>query len=279
MAHFRLVLVLAVLAALGYVTYQQGWVAGFFPKEVPAPEPTLGFTVHRTRRSRHIFHSNGSFPGLLAGHGHGQFRAPASPGASGTNLASIQKPGSNSLEIPSVPTAAPSVAAAGPKLPFPKSFEGCWEADINQRDSWSWGRGPVVQGWSPTTHVLCFHYAGNSANVTFSSTAEYPVVSEWVVSKVGDENSHTDVLFSDADLVVLRTSSTVPLHMKTLGFLPGPSGLITSVINFHCIHLPNDKLRVEASAVLRCSNSHTIDCDGDVWIRESWHSEFARQSS
>ena len=172
------------------------------------------------------------------------------------------------------------VSAAGPKLPFPRNFEGCWQAHMTQPDSWSFsGRGPVVQGISPTDYVLCFHYAGNSADITFSSSAEYPVVSDWVESKVGVEKSQTNVLFSGADIVVLRTASSVPLYEKTFGFLPGPSGLITSVIDFHCTHLPNDKLRVQASVVQRCNNSHAIDCDGDVWIRESWHTEFNRQSS
>jgi hypothetical protein len=279
MAHFRLFLVLAVLAALGYVTYRQGWVAGFFPNEVPTPEATLGFAVHRSKRSRHIFHGNGYFPGPLAGHGHRQHKAPAFPGPSGGNVAEIPKPGSNSLEIPSVPTAGPSVAAAEPKLPFPRNFEGCWQAHMTQPDSWSYGRGPVVKGISPTDYMLCFHYAGNSPDITFSSTAEYPVVSDWVESKVGVEQSQTDVLFSGGGILVLRTSSSVPLYEKTLGFLPGPTGLITSMIDFHCTHLPNDKLLVGASVVQRCNNSHAIDCDGDVWIRESWHMEFARQSS
>jgi hypothetical protein len=280
MAHFRLFLVLAAIAALGYVAYQQGWVTRFAGMATPTPEPTLGFTVHRTKRSRHIFHGNEGFPGPLAGHSRRQHGIPgsaATPNASSTNLAALHNPGSNSLEIPSAPSAGPT--AGGPKLPFPRNFEGCWQAHMTQPDSWSFGRGPVVQGISPTDYVLCFHYAGNSPDITFSSSAEYPVVSDWVESKVGVEKSQTNVLFSGADIVVLRTSSSVPLYEKTFGFLPGPSGVITSVIDFHCTHLPNDKLRVQASVVQRCNNSHTIDCDGDVWIRESWHTEFTRQSS
>lgn len=188
-------------------------------------------------------------------------------------IASIQKPGSSALEIPSIPKPEPN-------LPFPRDFEGCWQATMTQPDSWSYGRGPVVKGFSPTTYSLCFHYgSGNTADVTFSSSAEYPVVSDWVESKVGVEQSHTEILFSGANLVVLRTSSSLPFYEKTLGFLPGPSGLIASTADFHCNHLPNDKLLVEASVVRRCKNSHVIDCDGDVWIRESWHTEFTRQSS
>jgi hypothetical protein len=282
MAHLRLFLVLAALAALGYMTYRQGWIAGFLAKAVPTPEPTLGFAVQRSKRSHHIFHGNRGFPGPLARHHpHGQLGSPGSgptPAMSGTKLASIPKPGSNSLEIPSVPKPE-AKPATEPKLPFPRSFEGCWQAHMTKPDSWSYVRGPVVQGISPTDYVLCFHYAGNAPDVTFSSTAEYPVVSDWVESKVGVEKSHTDVLFSGSDVVVLRTTSSVPLYEKTFGFLPGPSGLITSMTDFHVSYLPDDQLLVGASVVQRCNNSHTIDCDGDVWIRESWHMEFTRQSS
>jgi hypothetical protein len=125
--------------------------------------------------------------------------------------------------------------------------------------------------------VLCFHQKGNAPEVSFSTTAEYPVISEWVVSHTGDESGQTQILFSSDDLVILKTLSRVPLHMKILGLLPGPTGMISSEANFHCTYLPTDKLRVEASVVRRCSDAHTIDCDGNVWIRESWHREFTRQ--
>ena len=134
MAHFRLFLVLAAIAALGYVAYQQGWVTRFAGMATPTPEPTLGFTVHRTKRSRHIFHGNEGFPGPLAGHSRRQHGIPASaptPNASSTNLAALHNPGSNSLEIPSA-ACAPAVPAVGPKLPFPRNFEGCWQAHMTQ---------------------------------------------------------------------------------------------------------------------------------------------------
>lgn len=148
---------------------------------------------------------------------------------------------------------------------------------MTQPDDWSFNKGPVVKGWSPSNYVLCFHQKGNAPEVSFSTTAEYPVISEWVVSHTGDESGQTQILFSSDDLVILKTLSRVPLHMKILGLLPGPTGMISSEANFHCTYLPTDKLRVEASVVRRCSDAHTIDCDGNVWIRESWHREFTRQ--
>lgn len=274
MAHLRLLFVFAAIAALGYVAYRQGYLPSF-TKAVPAPEATLGFTVHQGKRSRHLARRSRNLGHELASRWERQRGSSASaPRSSATELAAIPR-GPNALEIPQAATAAPTPAA--PTLPFPKSFEGCWQATVTQPETWAYGRGPVVEGISPSTYTLCFHYSGNVPNVTFSTTAEYPVVSEWVVSHVGVENGHTEILFSGDNFVVLRTSSSTPLQMKILNILPGPTGLITSRTDFHCTHLPNDKMLVEASTVQRCINAHSIDCDGDVWIKESWHTEFSRQ--
>ncbi len=274
MAHLRLLFVFAAIAALGYVAYRKGWLPSF-NTAVPSAEPTLGFTVHQGRHSRHLAHRTRNLGRELASRwGKPQGSSGLMPRSSATQLASIPR-GPNALEIPQAPTPVPT--PAGPKLPFPKSFEGCWQATVTQPESWTFNRGPVVQGISPSTYTLCFHYAGNTPNVTFSTTAEYPVVSDWVVSHVGVENGHTDILFSGDNFVVLRTTSSTPLQMKILNILPGPSGLITSRTDFHCTHLPSDRMLVEASTVQRCINAHSIDCDGDVWIKESWHTEFSRQ--
>jgi len=275
MAHLRLFFVLAAMAALGYVAYRQGWVPISFMQGTPTPQPTLGFMVHQRRRPHRSGHGNRKLAEEFAAESMERRRAPAMPKSSSTALAAL-RPGSNALEIPSA--AAPSASpAAGPKPPFPRTFEGCWEALVTQPDDWSFNKGPVVKGWSPSNYVLCFHQKGNAPEVSFSTTAEYPVISEWVVSHTGDESGQTQILFSSDDLVILKTLSRVPLHMKILGLLPGPTGMISSEANFHCTYLPTDKLRVEASVVRRCSDAHTIDCDGNVWIRESWHREFTRQ--
>jgi hypothetical protein len=280
MAHLRLFFVFVAMAALGYVAYRQGWVPISFTKAAPSPQPTLGFTVSQSRHRKHVAHSNRNLGQELASRWErqgGKRRADlgpsgAGPGSSATALAALH-PGSNALEIPPVPAASSTPAA--PTLPFPKTFEGCWEATVTQPESWTFVRGPIVKGISPSKYVLCFHYSGTVPQVTFSTTAEYPVVSEWVVSQVGVENGQTEVLFSGDNFVVLRTSSSTPLHMKVLGFFPGPTGIITSRTDFHCTHLPNDKMLVEASTEQRCKNAHSID--GDVWIKESWHTEFSRQ--
>ncbi len=274
MAHLRLLLVFAAIAGLGYVAYRKGWLPSF-NTAVPSAEPTLGFTVHQGRHSRHLAHRTRNLDRELASRwGKPQGSSELMPRSSATQLASIPR-GPNALDIPQAPTPVPP--PAGPNLPFPKSFEGCWQATVTQPESWTFNRGPVVQGISPSTYPLCFHYAGNTPNVTFSTTAEYPVVSDWVVSHVGVENGHTDILFSGDNFVVLRTTSSTPLQMKILNILPGPTGMITSRTDFHCTHLPSDRMLVEASTVQRCINAHSIDCDGDVWIKESWHTEFSRQ--
>jgi hypothetical protein len=271
MAHLRLLLIFAVILGAGYFAYRHGWVR--LPSgAVPSAQPTLGFTVHESKHHRHLTRQNENLGRELASRWRRGQRLR--PNSGPTELASIPR-GPNALEIPSVPSAAATPAA--PALPFPKNFEGCWQATVTEPESWTFVRGPIVKGISPSTYVLCFRYAGNSPEVTFSTTAEYPVVSDWVVSNVGVENGHTDILYSGDNFVILRTSSSTPLHMKILGLLPGPSGLIQSRTDFHCTHLPDDKLMVEASTVQRCANAHSIDCDGGVWIKESWHTEFSRQ--
>jgi hypothetical protein len=271
MAHLRLFLVFAAIAGLGYFAYRQGWVR--IPNgAAPAPQATLGFTIQPGTHRHHLGRQGGNLGRELASRWQrGQRLRPKS---SATELAAIPH-GPNALEISPAPSAAPT--AAGPQLPFPKSFEGCWSATVTRPEAWTFFRGPIVQGISPSTYMLCFHYSGSAPDVTFSTTAEYPVVSDWVVSDVGVENGHTDVLYSGDNFVVLRTSSSTPLHMKILGVLPGPTGIIRSRTDFHCTHLADDKLLVEASTEQRCVNAHSIDCDGDVWIKESWHTEFSRQ--
>jgi hypothetical protein len=276
MAHLRLLFVFAAIAALGYVAYRKGWMPIPFNQPGPSAAPTLGFNIQESKHVRHR-HVGNLGQQLTAGWGkhRGHGKPPSlGPGAPVEELASIPKPVPNALEIPG---AAATAAPSGPKLPFPKSFEGCWTAYVTEPETWEFGRGPVVKGISPANIVLCFRYAGSFPQVTFSTTAEYPVVSDWVVSHVGVENGHTEILFSGDNFVVLRTSSTTPLQMKILDVLPGPTGIITSRTDFHCTHLPGDKLMVEASTIQRCINAHSIDCDGDMWIKESWHKEFSRQ--
>jgi len=278
MAHLRLFLVFAVIAALGYAAYRQGWLPIPFNKGVPSPEATLGFIVHQGKHARHRHGGRNLGQELASQWGRHAGASHLGPSSSVKELAALPKPGSSMLEIPGAPAAtATSTAAAAPQPPFPKSFEGCWEATVTQPEACTFGRGPIVHGISHATYVLCFRYSGTTPQVTFSTTAEYPVVSDWVVSQVGVENGHTEVLYSGDNFVILRTSSSTPLHMKILSILPGPTGIITSRTDFHCTHLPNDKLLVEASTEQRCNNAHSIDCDGDLWIKESWHTEFSRQ--
>ncbi|HKD69314.1 MAG TPA: hypothetical protein VKB84_20905 [Candidatus Binataceae bacterium] len=279
MANVRLFLVFAAIAALGYVAYRHGWFPIPFNNAVPSPEATLGFTVHQTRpgRHRHLSHGHNLGQELASRWGMHVTKSRPAPESSTMELAAVRKPGSNLLEIPAAPEATATSTPTTPQAPFPKSFEGCWSATVTQPEAWTFGRGPVVKGISPSTYTLCFRYRGTTPDVTFSTTAEYPVVSDWVVSHVGVENGHTDVLYSGDNLVILRTSSSTPLQMKILNLLPGPTGTITSLTDFHCTYLPSDKLLVEASTVQRCINAHSIDCDGDMWIKESWHTEFSRQ--
>ncbi len=238
MAHLRLLLVFAVIGGLGYFAYREGWVR-IAAQGVPAAQPTLGFTIHESRHRR-LAHENLGRELARQWQQGRRFR----PKSSATQLAAIAH-GANALEIPAVPS--PAASAVAPVLPFPKSFEGCWQATVTEPESWTFGRGPVVKGISPSTYVLCFRYSGKSPEVTFSN------------------------------FVILRTASSTPLHMKILGVLPGPTGIIKSRTDFHCTHLSDDKLLVEASTVQRCVDAHSIDCDGDVWIKESWHTKFTRQ--
>ena len=97
------------------------------------------------------------------------------------------------------------------------------------------------------------------------------------MSETGSERNHTDLLYSGEDFVVLRAVSSMPLHMKILGFLPGPTGVVSSRTDFHCTYLPTDRLYVEASVVQECSHARSVDCDGETWITQSWHTEFSRQ--
>lgn len=280
MAHLRLVLVFVIFAALGYAAYRNGWLPIAFNQAGPSPEATLGFAVHPGKHPRHRHGARSLGQQLASRWGTHAGLRPSAPGTAVKELAALRRPGSSMLEIPAAPAAPEASAtstAAAPQPPFPKSFEGCWEATVTAPESWSFGRGPVVKGISPSTYVLCFRYMGGTPQVTFSTTAEYPVVSDWVVSQTGVENGRTELLYSSDNFVILRTSSSTPLHMKILSLFPGPTGIITSRTDFHCTHLSNDKLLVEASTEQRCSNAHTIDCDGDLWIKQSWHTEFSRQ--
>jgi hypothetical protein len=269
MAHLRLFLILAAFAGLGYMAYRQGWLPVSFNQPTPSAAPTLGFEVRSHNRRRPVSHGKQKLgKEALAS----RFRKPSSmPKTSTANLS----PTPNAVESPTASGAMPTAAAQTHS--FPRTFEGCWEATVAQPDEWTFGRGPVVKGWAPATHELCFHYSGDNPEVTFSTSAEYPLTSDWLVSHNGVEKGRAQVLFSGDDFVVLRATSSAELSTKVLGFLPGPTATITSLTNFHCSRLPTDKLQVEASTVQRCRNAPSIDCDGDVWIKQSWHSEFNRQ--
>lgn len=264
MSHLRILLILAVFAGLGYAAYRAGWI----PVNQPAPsaEPTLGFEVRPIRRRHAEHHRNLADDTLSA-----RFGKPAPMATASAAIVAAVPPSSNSSKSLTPP------AIAAPVLAIPKDFEGCWAGTVAQPDDWTFGRGPIVKGWTPATHELCFHNSGNSPEVTFSTSAEYPLVSEWVVPDNGVENGHAQVIFSGDNFVVLRTTSSMPLNMKVLGFLPGPTGIITSLSDLHCTYLPSGKLLVEGSTVQRCNNAHSVKCDGDVWIRQSWHTEFSRQ--
>ena len=89
-------------------------------------------------------------------------------------------------------------------------------------------------------------------------------------------DTHTEILFSSEDFIVLRAFGKLVLRNKILGFLPGPTALVSSQTDFHC-YLRGDKLLVEGSTVERCSDARTVGCSGKTWIRESWHTEFSKQ--
>jgi hypothetical protein len=267
MSHLRLFLILAAFAGLGYVAHLRGWLPISFNQPSPSAEPTLGFAVRPDNRRRHVTHAKQNFDeAALAS----RFPRPAPMSKSPPAILGAIPPGSNVLKAP-----APTVAVQVP--PFPKSFEGCWKATVGQPDDWTFGRGPIVTGWTPATHELCFHNSGNAPEVTFSTSAEYPLTSEWLASNNTVDNARAQVMFSGDNFVVLRTVDSTTLNTKLLGILPGPTGIITSLTDLHCTHLSTDKLLVEASTVQRCANAHSIDCDGDIWIKQSWHTEFSRQ--
>jgi hypothetical protein len=264
MSHLRLIVVLAAFAGLGYMAYRYGWLPASFNQAQPSAEPTLGFKVRASRR-RHASR-NAANPGMEAS--MSGLRAPASSKASGTEHNAPSGP--NPLKTP-----GPTLAARTPAIPA--SFEGCWKGSVTKFDDWTFGRGPIVKGWSPASHELCFHNSGGAPEVTFSTSAEYPLVSDWVVSNNAVENGQAQIMFSGEDFVVLRTTGSATLATKLLGFLPGPTGIITSLTDLHCTHTAGDKLLVEGSTVQRCANAPSLKCDGDVWIRQPWHSEFTRE--
>lgn len=278
MKQVRLFLVIAALVGLGYFAVHRGLVHDFsLVKARPSPTPTHARHVHRRRHHRHFAEREKAQPPGFAPEKHKSVAVlpAARPTGSPAEVAALH-PGSSTLQIPA---AAGSPKPEAAKTGFPASFEGCWEGTVNQPDTWEFGHGPILKGWAPADYVLCFHHSGTVPNITFSTSSAYPVVSDWVASHVGVENGHTKLLFAGDDFVVLRAFTSTSLHMKILGFLPGPTGEITSKTDFHCTHLPNGKLRVEASVVQRCSGASSIDCDGKVWVTESWHTEFSRQSS
>jgi hypothetical protein len=266
MSHLRLFLILAVFAGLGYVAYLHGWLPISFNQSTPSAEPTLGFEVRPNNRRRHVTHGKQNLDEeALAS----RFPRPAPMSKSSAAILGPIPPGSNALKIPAAPTSA---------VQIPQSFEGCWKATVGQPDDWTFGHGPIVKGWTPATHELCFHNSGNTPEVTFSTSAEYPLFSDWLVSNNAVDNARAQVMFSGDNYVVLRAANSATLNTKLLGILPGPTGIITSLTDLHCTHLSTtDKLLVEASTVQRCQNAHSIDCDGDIWIKQSWHTEFSRQ--
>jgi hypothetical protein len=173
------------------------------------------------------------------------------------------------------PQAVPAAIAAEKSLP--KGFEGCWQGTVSQRDSWEEVEGPILKGWAPANYTLCLHRSGNSPEITFSRETAYLYTSEWVSPQTGLSDTHTEILFSSEDFIVLRAFGKLVLRNRILGFLPGPTALVSSQTDFHC-YLRGDKLLVEGSTVERCSDARTVGCSGKTWIRESWHTEFGKQS-
>jgi hypothetical protein len=172
------------------------------------------------------------------------------------------------------PEAVPAAIASEKSLP--RGFEGCWQGTVLQRDSWEEIEGPILKGWAPANYTLCLHQSGISPEITFSRNTAYLYTSEWVSPQTGLSDTHTEILFSSEGFIVLRAFGKLVLRNKILGFLPGPTAMVSSQTDFHC-YLRGDKLLVEGSTVERCSDARTVGCSGKTWIRESWHTEFAKQ--
>jgi hypothetical protein len=171
------------------------------------------------------------------------------------------------------PFEAPQNALEIPQVPKP--FEGCWEGTITEPDSWERVKGPRIAGYIPHTDRLCFKKLGDEP---FTITFHDIKVDSDYASKIGYPISNID---EQTDLVSTDGHNEVSLHSvvsfdergKLLGLIPSSVTRISTTRDAHCLLVDDGAaLNVEASQTTRCSGSW--GCNGQVWVRATWHSHF-----
>jgi len=163
--------------------------------------------------------------------------------------------------------------------PVPKEFEGCWEGTVSEPDSWQFLEGPRLAGWIPKTYRLCFRRTGNGPfMITFHDTKLDTEFASERGYKISNYDEQTSVVSTDGRYqVLLQSVARMDQHGKILGFLPGPTVTIAASTDMRCVLLSEDEaINVESSSVDRCSGSPSFGCNGQDWVKATWHAQFHR---
>ena len=176
------------------------------------------------------------------------------------------------------PREAPQNALEIPQVP--KVFEGCWEGTITEPDSWERVQGPRVAGFIPKTERLCFKKIGEAPfTITFHDTrvdTDYASQHGYPVSNYDEQ---TDLVSTDGqNEVSLHQVASFDERGKILGLIPTGATRISVTADAHVLLVDSGAaLSVVASQVDRCSGS--LGCNGQVWVRATWHGRFSRLPS
>jgi hypothetical protein len=167
----------------------------------------------------------------------------------------------NALEIPQVP----------------KVFEGCWDGTITEPDSWERVKGPRVARWIPKTERLCFKKTGDGPfTITFHDTKLDSDYASRMGYPVSNYDEQTELVSTDGyNEVSLHTVASFDEKTKILGLIWGSVTRVSTIREVNSFLVDGGTaLNVEASQVTRCRGSW--GCNGQVWIRATWHARFQK---
>jgi len=195
----------------------------------------------------------------------------------------------NSFELPNSSRSQPNdkQTAVSPTVPassalseradnsvqeIPQVYLGCWQARIEQPDSWQRLRGPRWVHWVPATHTFCFRHNGNAVEVTFHSLELDEAVNK---GRVFNVKSEVYVTATNGERITLHALGSSQQYMKVLGLFRGPLTTVKKGETFNCELLADQQtMLVETAQTQYCSGAW--GCNDGPSLTATWHGAFHR---
>jgi hypothetical protein len=168
--------------------------------------------------------------------------------------------------VPAPPTAPNSVQE------IPQVYLGCWQARIEQPDSWQRLHGPRISGWVPKTETFCFRRNGDAVEVTLHSLEIDEAVNQ---GRIFNIESEVYVTASNGEKIALHTLGSYQQYEKILGLFRGPLATLKREGTLNCTLLTDQQtMLVEAAETQYCSGGW--GCTDGPSLTATWHGAFHR---